>query len=186
MQRFGLEKEIKVNIEVNHATLAGHSFEHEMAVAGSLGILGSVDANRGDMQNGWDTDQFPNSVEEMTAAIYEIIKYGGLGNGGFNFDTKVRRESIDPADLFHGHIGGMDTIAIAFQNAVELHEKKLLSDIVEKRYAGWSEDLGKKILAGDMSLEEVSAYAVDNNIDPQHVSGQQELLENIVNRVIFK
>jgi xylose isomerase len=186
LQRFGLEKEIKVNIEVNHATLAGHSFEHEMAVAGSLGILGSVDANRGDMQNGWDTDQFPNSVEEMTAAIYEIIKYGGLGNGGFNFDTKVRRESIDPADLFHGHIGGMDTIALAFQNAVELHEKKLLSDIVDKRYAGWDADFGKQILSGDMSLEALSAWAVDNDIDPKHVSGQQELLENIVNRVIFK
>jgi len=186
LQRYGLEKEIKVNIEVNHATLAGHSFEHEMAVAGSLGILGSIDANRGDPQNGWDTDQFPNSVEEMTRGIYEIIKYGGLGSGGFNFDTKIRRESIDPADLFHGHIGGMDTIALAFQNAVELHEKKLLSELVEKRYAGWNGELGKKILSGGYTLADLSKWAVDNNIDPKPVSGQQEMLENIVNRVIYK
>lgn len=186
LQRFGLEKEIKVNVEVNHATLAGHSFEHEMAVAGSLGILGSIDANRGDYQNGWDTDQFPNNVEEMTLGIYEIIKYGGLGNGGFNFDTKVRRESVEPADLFHGHIGGMDVIALAFEKAAELHERKLLSEIVEKRYAGWKEGLGADILAGKYSLDDLSKWAVDNNIDPRPISGQQERLENIVNRVIFK
>jgi xylose isomerase len=157
-----------------------------MAVAGSLGILGSIDANRGDMQNGWDTDQFPNSVEEMTLGIYEIIKYGGLGSGGFNFDTKVRRESIDPADMFHGHIGAMDVIAEAFMNAAELHEKKLLSSIVDKRYAGWSEDLGKKIMGGELDLAALSKWAVDNEIDPKQISGQQELLENIVNRVIYK
>ena len=114
LTRFGLEKEFKVNIEVNHATLAGHSFEHEIATACSLDCLGNVDANRGDPQNGWDTDQFPNSVEEMSKAMYYIMKSGGFGSGGFNFDTKVRRQSIDTADMFYGHIGGIDVLAKSF------------------------------------------------------------------------
>lgn len=185
LQKYGLEKEIKVNIEVNHATLAGHTFQHELAMASSLGILGSVDANRGDYQNGWDTDQYPNSVEDMTLACYEIIKAGGFQTGGFNFDTKLRRTSVSPDDIFHAHIGGMDTLALAFTKAAELYERKVLSDFVEERYAGWKGDLGQQILKGDLDLAALTDYAVENNINPQPVSSRQEMLENRVNRVIY-
>ncbi|PTY35653.1 xylose isomerase [Saccharospirillum sp. MSK14-1] len=186
LQKYGLEKEIKVNIEVNHATLAGHTFEHEVATAASLGILGSVDANRGDHQNGWDTDQFPNSVEEMTLACYHIIQAGGFTTGGFNFDTKLRRTSIAPSDLFHAHVGAMDVLALAFTKAAELVEQKTLSDFVEQRYAGWQGDLGRNILDGKWDLEAVADYAVEQNLKPEPVSSQQEMLENRVNRVIYK
>lgn len=185
LQKHGLEQEIKVNIEVNHATLAGHTFQHELATASALGILGSVDANRGDYQNGWDTDQFPNSVEDMTLACYEIIKAGGFQTGGFNFDTKLRRTSIAADDLFHAHIGAMDTLALAYIKAAELYEGRVLSDFVEARYAGWQSELGQNILGGDMDLEATAKYAVDNNIDPKPVSSRQELLENRVNRVLY-
>lgn len=186
LQKYGLEKEIKVNIEVNHATLAGHTFEHEIATAASLGILGSVDANRGDHQNGWDTDQFPNSVEEMTLACYHIIQAGGFSNGGFNFDTKLRRTSIEPSDLFHAHVGAMDTLALAFTKAAELVERGTLSDFVEQRYAGWNDELGRKILSGEIDLAALSDYAVAQNIQPKPVSSRQEMLENRVNRVIYR
>ena len=186
LQRFGLEKEIKVNIDVNHATLAGHSFEHEVATAASLGILGSVDANRGDHQNGWDTDQFPNNVADLVPAVYEIIRAGGFTTGGFNFDTKLRRESIDAEDMFHGHIGGMDTIALAFMKAAELYESGELQSFVDQRYAGWNSDLGEKILTGQTSLADLSAWAVDQNIDPKPVSGKQEYLENVINRIVHR
>ena len=186
LQRFGLEKEIKVNIEVNHATLAGHSFEHEVATAASLGILGSVDANRGDHQNGWDTDQFPNNVPDLVPAVYEIIRAGGFTTGGFNFDTKIRRESVDADDLFHGHIGGMDTIALAFIKAAELYQSGELQAVVEKRYAGWNSELGEKIKSGQLTLAQLSDWAVSQNIDPKPVSGKQEYLENMLNRVIHK
>ena len=185
LQKFGLEKEIKVNIEVNHATLAGHTFEHELATAAALGILGSVDANRGDHQNGWDTDQFPNSVEEMTLGCYEIIKAGGFTTGGFNFDTKLRRTSIAPEDFFHAHVGAMDTIALAFMKAADLYEQKVLSDFVEARYARWQGELGQNILNGTLDLAAVSDHAVSRKLDPQPVSSGQEMLENRVNRVIF-
>ncbi|TGG91294.1 xylose isomerase [Natronospirillum operosum] len=185
LQKYGLENEIKVNIEVNHATLAGHTFEHELATASSLGILGSVDANRGDHQNGWDTDQYPNNVEEMTLACYEIIKAGGFTTGGFNFDTKLRRTSIDAEDLFHAHIGGMDTMALAFMKAADLYEQGELQRFVDNRYAGWEQDLGQKILGGKLDLAGLADYAVDKNIAPKPVSSRQEMLENMVNRVIF-
>ncbi|WP_127557096.1 xylose isomerase [Saccharospirillum alexandrii] len=185
LQKFGLEKEIKVNIEVNHATLAGHTFEHELATAAALGILGSVDANRGDHQNGWDTDQFPNSVEEMTLGCYEIIKAGGFTTGGFNFDTKLRRTSIAPEDFFHAHVGAMDTIALSFMKAAELYEQKVLSDFVEARYARWQGELGQNILSGTLDLAAVSDHAVSRSLNPQPVSSGQEMLENRVNRVIF-
>lgn len=185
LQKFGLEKEIKVNIEVNHATLAGHTFEHELATAAALGILGSVDANRGDHQNGWDTDQFPNSVEEMTLGCYEIIKAGGFTTGGFNFDTKLRRTSIAPEDFFHAHVGAMDTIALSFMKAAELYEQKVLSDFVEARYARWQGELGQNILNGTLDLAAVSDHAVSRSLNPQPVSSGQEMLENRVNRVIF-
>ncbi|MBS1157241.1 MAG: xylose isomerase [Proteobacteria bacterium] len=185
LQQFGLEKEIKVNIEANHATLAGHSFQHEIATAVSLGVFGSIDANRGDPQNGWDTDQFPNSVEEMTLALYEILKGGGFTTGGFNFDAKVRRQSSDLADLFHGHVGAADVLAIALKNAARMLENDVLTDLKAKRYAGWDTDFGRKILAGELSLAELAAHAIDKNLAPAHVSGKQEQLENIVNRAIY-
>ena len=132
LKRYGLENEVKVNIEANHATLSGHTFEHEIAMARALGILGSIDANRGDPQNGWDTDQFPNSVEEITLAMLEVLRAGGLGNGGWNFDAKVRRQSIDAADLFHGHIGGVDTIAHGLLRAAAIIEDaERISDVIQ-------------------------------------------------------
>ncbi|EHY9857419.1 xylose isomerase [Vibrio parahaemolyticus] len=186
LKQFGLENEIKVNIEANHATLAGHSFQHEVATATSLGIFGSIDANRGDAQLGWDTDQFPNSVEENTLVMYEILKTGGFTTGGFNFDARVRRPSIDAEDLFHGHIGGMDVMALSLERAAKMIENDVLSKKIAQRYAGWSEDLGKKILNGDHSLESLANFAVDTNIAPVKQSGRQERLENIVTDFIFK
>ncbi|MGF1688235.1 xylose isomerase [Photobacterium japonica] len=186
LKQFGLEKEIKVNIEANHATLAGHSFQHEVATATSLGLFGSIDANRGDPQLGWDTDQFPNSVEENTLVMYEILKAGGFTTGGFNFDSRVRRPSIDAEDLFHGHIGGMDTMALSLERAAAMIENDLLSQNIARRYAGWNDDLGKKILAGDLSLEALATFAVDNDLSPVRESGRQEHLENIVNGFIYK
>jgi xylose isomerase len=180
LQRYGLEREIKVNIEVNHATLAGHSFQHEIATAAANGVLGSVDANRGDPQNGWDTDQFPNSVEEMSLAIYEILRAGGLGSGGFNFDAKLRRQSIDPADLFHAHVGGMDTVARSLVVAAHMFEDGRLQDAVESRYAGWAGELGKGIHEGRLKLDDLWARARENDLAPSPVSGRQELLENWV------
>ncbi len=185
LKQFGLEDEIKVNIEVNHATLAGHSFQHEIATAISLGLFGSIDANRGDAQNGWDTDQFPIDVPELTLVMNDILKAGGFTTGGFMFDTKLRRQSTDPADLFIGHIGGMDHLALALKKAAAMVENDFLGDTVANRYRGWSADLGKAIANGEHSLESLASYAVENEIAPQHESGKQELLENQVNRVLF-
>ncbi|MDG2035664.1 MAG: xylose isomerase, partial [Pseudomonadales bacterium] len=145
LHKHGIQDEVKVNIEANHATLAGHSFHHEIATACAEGVMGSVDANRGDMQNGWDTDQFPNDVAECTLVMYEILKAGGLNNGGFNFDTKLRRQSCERDDLFIGHIGGMDTMAKSLLNAAQLIEDAALSKFVDTRYAGWREDFGQSI-----------------------------------------
>ncbi len=184
LQRFGLEQEYKVNIEANHATLAGHSFQHELAVAASLGILGSVDANRGDYQNDWDTDQFPNSVDEMTLACYEIIRSGGFTTGGFNFDTKLRRQSTDRMDLFYGHIGGMDVLAQAFLAAVELHRSNSLQESVDSRYQGWQAGVGSEILSGKHGLASLAEQVESNDWSPQPVSGQQEKLEILVNQSI--
>ncbi|GKX57102.1 xylose isomerase [Leminorella grimontii] len=185
LKQFGLEKEVKVNIEANHATLAGHSFHHEIASAIALGIFGSVDANRGDAQLGWDTDQFPNSVEENALIMYEIIKAGGFTTGGLNYDAKVRRQSVDKYDLFYGHIGAMDTMALALKIAAKMVEDGALDQKIAERYAGWNGKLGQQILAGESSLESLAKYAESNQIHPQHPSGQQELLENLVNRYIF-
>ncbi|MGB2079194.1 MAG: xylose isomerase, partial [Vibrio sp.] len=186
LKDFGLEKEVKVNIEANHATLAGHSFQHEIATATSLGIFGSVDANRGDPQLGWDTDQFPNSVEENSLIMYEILKAGGFTTGGLNFDARLRRPSIDAEDLFHGYIGGMDTMALSLKNAAKMIENDQLSANIAKRYAGWNQPLGQGILTGDYNLETLAKHAMENNIDPQRVSGRQEYLENIVNSYLYK
>lgn len=182
--KYGLEQEFKVNIEVNHATLAGHSFSHELAYAAANGILGSVDANRGDPQLGWDTDQFPNSSEEMTLALLTIIESGGLGRGGFNFDAKLRRQSIDVEDLFHGHVGGVDTVARALLAAERIIEDGALHAFVRSRYRGWEQGLGREVLSGEQSLEKLAHMAAAEQLDPQPVSGGQEMLENLVNRLI--
>ena len=182
LKRFGLENEVKVNIEANHATLGGHTFEHEIAMARALGIFGSIDANRGDHQNGWDTDQFPNSVEELTLAQLEIIRAGGFTNGGFNFDAKVRRQSIDAVDLFHGHIGGIDTIAHALVKAEAIIQDGQVDAFRKQRYAGWEGDLGKTIHASDTTLATVADLAIQSNLAPQPRSGRQEWLESMINR----
>lgn len=180
----GLEKEVKMNIEANHATLSGHSFEHEIASAINLGIFGSIDMNRGDPQNGWDTDQFPNDIREITTAMYYILKNGGFQNGGNNFDAKVRRQSIDPADLFHGHIGGIDILARSLLNAAAMIEGGELDAVVKDRYAGWQSADAQAILSGATNLEAISDAAVAAKIDPQPRSGKQEYVENIVSRYI--
>jgi xylose isomerase len=184
LKDFGLEKEVKVNIEVGHAFLAGHSFEHELALARSLGILGSVDANRNDLQSGWDTDQFPNNPGEMALAFYQILKNGGLGNGGFNFDAKVRRQSLDPADLLHGHIGGLDVLARGLKGAAALIEDGTYDKFLEDRYAGWKEKGAAAMLSGGRTLEQIAQWVEADNINPQPKSGQQEYLENLVNRFV--
>ena len=182
LKRFGLEHEVKVNIEANHATLSGHTFEHELAMARALGILGSIDANRGDPQNGWDTDQFPNSVEEITLAQLEVLRAGGLGNGGWNFDAKVRRQSIDAVDLMHGHIGGIDVIARGLLRAAALIEQGQLERFRAERYAGWQGELGRMIHAEGTTLAAVADRAVQSNSAPQPRSGRQEWCENLINR----
>jgi xylose isomerase len=182
LKRFGLENEVKVNIEANHATLSGHTFEHEIAMARALGIFGSIDANRGDHQNGWDTDQFPNSVEELTLAMLEILRAGGFTTGGFNFDAKVRRQSIDAVDLFHGHIGGIDTAAHALIKAAAIIEDGRVDRFVADRYSGWQGEWGRAIHAADATLASIADLAFARSIDPQPQSGRQEWLENMINR----
>jgi xylose isomerase len=177
LDRHGLTGELKVNIEGNHATLAGHSFHHEVAYAVDNGIFGSIDANRGDAQNGWDTDQFPNSVEELTLVLAEILSAGGFTTGGFNFDTKLRRQSLDRTDLFHGHIGGIDTVAQALLRAQALLDDGVLDRARSERYSGWDGELGRRIMDADTTLASLADEARD--------SGRQELLENEVNRVLW-
>lgn len=182
LKRYGLENEVKVNIEANHATLAGHTFEHEIAMASALGIFGSIDANRGDHQNGWDTDQFPNSVGELTLAMVEILRAGGFTTGGFNFDAKVRRQSMDAVDLFYGHIGGIDTVARGLLNAAALIEDGRLDGIKAERYAGWDGDFGRQVAALD--LAGIADLAAEKAIDPRPRSGRQERIENLINRFV--
>ncbi len=182
LKRFGLENEVRVNIEANHATLSGHTFEHEIAMARALGIFGSIDANRGDPQNGWDTDQFPNSVEELTLAMLEVVRAGGFTTGGFNFDAKVRRQSIDAADLFHGHIGGIDTIAQALIRAEAILADGRLDRFRAERYAGWQGELGRAIHDSGATLAGIADRAVAENFAPQPRSGRQEWCENLINR----
>ena len=181
LRRYGLEKEIKVNIEANHATLAGHSFEHEIAVATDLGIFGSIDMNRGDMQCAWDTDQFPNSIPETALAMYLILKAGGFTTGGVNFDAKVRRQSIDPQDMFYGHIGGMDVTARALLIAEKMLQDGALERHVGARYAGWKEGFGRDVLDGKHTLDAVAARVLSANKDTLPSSGRQEYLENLLN-----
>jgi xylose isomerase len=180
LRRYGLEKEVKINIESNHATLAGHTFEHEIAIAAACGILGSIDANRGDPQNGWDTDQFPNDPLDLTLALYEILKAGGLTTGGFNFDAKVRRQSVDAKDLFHGHIGGIDALARGLLGAAAIIEDGRVPAFVEQRYAGWEGELGRSIMAPGASLASIADLAFSRQLSPQPRSGRQEYLERLV------
>ena len=185
LTRHGLDTEYRVNIEGNHATLAGHSFHHEVAYAIANGIFGSVDANRGDYQNSWDTDQFPNSVEELSLAMYEIVRSGGFTTGGFNFDTKLRRQSMARMDLFHGHIGGIDTLARALLVAADMVQQETIARYRAERYRGWTAELGRSILSGEASLEDLERRVAAGEIDPRPVSGGQELLENMVNQRIW-
>jgi xylose isomerase len=184
LKRYGLEREIKVNIESNHATLAGHSFEHEIATAAALGILGSIDINRGDPQNGWDTDQFPNNVADVALALYHILKAGGLGSGGFNFDAKLRRQSIEVDDLFHAHIGGIDTLARALLAAAAIIEDGTLARFLDERYGRWGDALGAFISKDGTTLAAIADRAVALDLQPSPVSGRQEYLENLVNRFV--
>ena len=185
LERHDLASEYRLNLEVNHATLAGHSFHHEVVYALEHGIFGSVDANRGDYQNLWDTDQFPNSVDEMSLAMYEIVRAGGFTTGGFNFDTKLRRQSLDRLDLFHAHIGGIDTIARSLVVAAGMIEDGALARLRDERYAGWAGELGRSILSGEVLFEMLAGRVAIGEIDPSPVSGQQELLENLVNQQIW-
>jgi len=174
-----LDNDFKVNIEVNHATLAHHTFDHELAVAVDNGLLGSIDANRGDYQNGWDTDQFPIDDYELTQAMLQIIRNGGLGNGGSNFDAKLRRNSTDPEDIFIAHISGMDAMARALENAATILEKSPLPKMLKERYASFDAGDGKKFEEGKMTLEQLVAYAKKNG-EPKQTSGKQELYETII------
>lgn len=179
LRAHNLQDDFKVNIEVNHATLAGHTFEHELAVAVDNGMLGSIDANRGDAQNGWDTDQFPIDNFELTQAMMQIIRNGGLGNGGSNFDAKLRRNSTDPEDIFIAHISGMDAMARALENAAEILENSELPRMVKERYASFDSGKGKDFDDGKLSLEDLVAYAKEHG-EPAQISGKQELYETIV------
>jgi len=183
LQKYNLLDDFKLNIEANHATLAAHDFCHELAFCVANGILGSVDANRGDMLLGWDTDQFPNNVYETTLAMYIILKSGGFTTGGLNFDAHVRRQSIDPVDLFHAHVGAMDVFARGLKNAAKMIEDKTLQNAVDNRYSGWSGNLGSKIEDGKVGFEELEAYILEHG-EPELQSGRQEMLENLLNSYI--
>ena len=182
LQRYGLTKEVKVNIEVNHATLAGMDFEHEIAAARTYGIFGSIDINRGDPRNGWDTDQFPNNAQELVPSMVQIVEDKGFTNGGFNFDAKLRRQSIDPNDLYVAHIGGIDTLARALLAAADVVTEGKLEALKQERYKGWSGELGKKILAGEFNLASLADHATEKGFTPSIPSGRQELAESLIAR----
>jgi xylose isomerase len=183
LRQYDLLNDFKLNIEVNHATLAGHTFQHELQVAVDAGMLGSMDANRGDYQNGWDTDQFPTNINELVESMLIIVEAGGFQGGGINFDAKRRRNSTDPADLFHAHIGGIDTFARALITADTILQKSEYTKIRSTRYASFDAGKGKDFEQGKLSLEDLRAYALENG-EPNAISGQQELIENIINRYI--
>ena len=180
LKDFGLEGEVQVNIEQGHAILAGHSFEHELALARELGIFGSIDMNRNDYQSGWDTDQFPNNVPEMTLAFYEVLRAGGFKTGGTNFDAKLRRQSLDPEDLILAHVGGMDACAAGLKAAVAMLEDGKLEAARDARYAGWDAPQGLSLMTSD--LTSIAARVQSENINPSPKSGRQERLENLINR----
>ena len=182
LKDFGLEQEVKVNIEQGHAILAGHSFEHELALARALGIFGSIDMNRNDYQSGWDTDQFPNNVPETALAYYEVLKAGGFTTGGTNFDAKLRRQSLDPEDLVLAHLGAMDSCAAGLKAAAAMLADGRLEAARTERYAGWDSPEGQALLHSD--LAQISARVLAEDINPEPTSGRQERLENLVNRFL--
>mgnify|MGYP000897819355 CR=1 FL=1 len=185
LKTYGLDKDFKVNIEANHATLAGHTFQHELRLARINGLLGSVDANQGDQLLGWDTDQFPTNIYDTTLAMYEILLNGGLAPGGLNFDAKVRRGSYDSLDLFYGHLAGMDAFARGLVVAQRLLESGELEDFIAERYSSYKEGIGQQIVEGSVGFEELSEYALTlGELTPQ--SGRQELLESILNKYLFE
>lgn len=184
LKQFGLEDEVKINIEQNHAILAGHTFEHELALATALGIFGSIDINRGDYVLGWDTDQFAMNVPEMALACYYIFRAGGFTTGGFNFDAKIRRQSIDPDDLLEAHVASMDACARGLLIAEKMINDGALDAFVEDRYAGWNGKEGRAILAGKRSLDDLSDYVLKKKLDPQPKSGKQEHLERLLNEYL--
>ena len=183
LRQYDLLADFKLNVEVNHATLAGHTFTHELQVAADAGLLGSIDANRGDYQNGWDTDQFPNDINELTEAMLVILEAGGFKGGGINFDAKIRRNSTDAEDLFHAHIGGMDAFARALITADNILNKSDYKKIRKERYATFDTGKGKEFEEGKLSLDDLRTYAIENG-EPAVKSGRQEYLENIINRFI--
>ena len=179
----GLDKDFKLNLEVNHATLAGHTFTHELQCAADAGLLGSIDANRGDYQNGWDTDQFPNNINELAEAMLIIVETGGLGSGGVNFDAKIRRNSTDKDDIFHAHIGGMDSFARGLIVADQVLNLSSYKKMKQDRYSSYDSGKGKAFENGELSFEDLRNYAAENG-EPAVKSGKQELLENIINQYI--
>ncbi|KKX51159.1 hypothetical protein L950_0206510 [Sphingobacterium sp. IITKGP-BTPF85] len=183
LREFDLMDDFKFNLEVNHATLAGHTFQHELQVAADAGLLGSIDANRGDYQNGWDTDQFPTDLTELTESLMIILEAGGLQGGGVNFDAKVRRNSTDPLDLFYAHIGGMDNFARALVTADNLLQNSPYRELRKERYSSFDTGAGADFEQGKLSLEDLRAYAIREG-EPKLVSGQQEFMENLINRYI--
>ena len=182
LQRYGLTKEVQVNIEVNHATLAGLEFDHEVTAALTYGIFGSIDINRGDDRNGWDTDQFPNNAQNLVSAFVALIEAGGFTHGGFNFDSKLRRQSVDPADLYLAHIGGMDTLARALLAAAEVVNRRKLAQLKKTRYQGWDGELGQRIEQGKIDLAALADLAGTSNFQPTPRSGHQELAESLIAR----
>ena len=184
LRKYDLEKEFKVNIEANHATLAEHTFEHELYVARINGVLGSVDANQGDPNLGWDTDQFPTNIYSTAFAMVEILKNGGLGKGGLNFDAKPRRASFEPLDLAYSHIAGMDAFAKGLRIAYRMLEDKVLEDFIKQRYSSYEDGIGAKIKQGAADFEVLEAYILDKETI-ENQSGRQEMLEGIVNQYMF-
>lgn len=184
LKKYNLDKKFKMNIEANHATLAGHTFQHELNLCRVNGVLGSVDANQGDLMLGWDTDQFPTNIYDATLAMYEILKAGGFTTGGLNFDSKVRRGSFEPIDLFYGYISGMDTFAKGLLVAAKLLEDKVFENFISKRYESYTSGIGKDIVEGKVGLKELEKFALELK-DVNNVSGRQEMLETILNQYIY-
>lgn len=185
LRSYGLDKHFKLNIEANHATLAMHTFQHDLRVARINNMLGSIDANQGDMLLGWDTDQFPTNIYETTLAMYEVLMMGGFTKGGLNFDAKVRRASFEPVDLFYGHIAGMDAFARGLKVAARLIEDRVLEDFIAKRYESYTKGIGKDIVEGKVGFKELEAYTLKNG-EPKLESGRQEMLEAIFNQYLLE
>ena len=185
LRKYGLDKDFKMNIEANHATLAAHTFQHELRVARDNGVFGSIDANQGDMLLGWDTDQFPTNVYETAMCMYEVIKAGGFTKGGLNFDAKTRRGSNTAEDIFLAYIAGMDAFALGLRIADKIIADGRIDNFVAERYASYNSGIGKKIVDGDVTMEELEAYALNMGDVKTNISGKQEYLENVINQIMF-